>query len=206
MNSPVYLFSTSSHPDAISINSLDISFFKPEIDSSLYEYFILTSKQSSLALDRYTQIDLKPALCISRLTKEAYEKIGGEILAVGSGYGDNLSQEIKKYPKSTKWLYIRGKEIASDFVFRCKEEGYNIDEIIVYKTQCSDVLKNLSIEKNATLIFTSPSSVKCFLKNNTFKECKNVIVIGKTTGKCIPKATSFLLANEKTIASCLELV
>ena len=53
MPKQIYLFSISSHPDAKSVNSLDIKLLKPEIDFLKYDYFIVTSKQTSEALKQY---------------------------------------------------------------------------------------------------------------------------------------------------------
>lgn len=208
MNPKVYLFSTSSHPDAISINSLDITLLKPDIDFFKYDYFIVTSKQTSLALRQYTQnkIFLKDALCVSDATAKAYKKIGGNSLEIGGGYGDDLSLVIQKYPKNTKWLYLRAKVVASNFVQICKEKGFNIDEEIVYESKCSKDLMDVTIEKDATLIFTSPSSVKCFMQNNTITSLNKVIVIGQTTALALAKDISYQLAKEKTIESCLNLI
>ena len=99
---PIYLFSISSHPEAISINSLDISFFKPAIDFSRYDALIITSKQVSKALLQYEKKEYLhlPALCVSKQSAKAYEMIGGTILQIGGGYGDNLEALIKKYPKT----------------------------------------------------------------------------------------------------------
>lgn len=206
MSKPVYLFSTSSHPDAISVNSLDINFSKPQVDFTQYDYFIITSKQVSKVLEFYKTKALKPALCISKATAKAYEKIGGEVLGIGKGYGDNLIIDIKKYPKDTRWLYLRAKVIASDFVKETKKENYFIDECVVYESECSQEIQGVQVEKNATLIFTSPSSVKCFLKYHTISEEANIIVIGKTTARALPKNTNYKISEKTTIQSCLDLV
>lgn len=208
MKKPVYLFSTSSHPDVVSINSLDIRFLKPKIDFSKYDYFILTSKQAVLALEQYDKCEYitKKALCISKQTAKSYESIGGEVLELGSGYGDTLHATINNYPQSTKWLYLRAKVVASDFVYKCKKEGINIDEKVVYESLCSKEILNTSVEHTSILIFTSPSSVKCYMQNNIFTSENEVIVIGKTTAKALPKDVIYHISNEPTIESCLEIV
>jgi len=206
MQRPVYLFSISSHPDAISVNSLDITFFKPDIDFSKYDYFIITSKQASKALQQYKKesyIDI-PALCISQQSAKSYESLGGKVIGIGQGYGDSLEANIKKYPKDTKWLYLRAKIIASDFVQKCKKDAYNIDELIVYESECSKKILNTKVEDNAILIFTSPSSVQCFLKNSDIKTTHKVIVIGKTTAKALPESITYTIAQEPTIKSCFK--
>jgi len=205
--SKIYLFSISSHKDAISVNSLDIKILKPSIDFSSYDYLIITSKQTSRALKQYSNeqyID-KKALCISTQSALAFEEIGGSVLELGGGYGDNIEQIIKKYPKSVKWLYLRAKEVASDFVKVCKEDSYDIDEKIVYESDCSKAIMDLKIDDNATLIFTSPSTVSCFLQTNTINRSFKVIVIGKTTAKALPKAINYTISNQRTIQSCIDL-
>ena len=203
---PVYLFSTSKHSRTTNINSLSIKFFKPSFIVENYDYFIITSQQISEIFKNFNITELLPSLCVSQKSAEAYEQIGGEILSIGCGYGDNLERIIKEYPKERRWLYLRAKVVASDFVQRCKNDGYNIDEEIVYESFCSDEILNVKVEESATLIFTSPSSVECFLKNNTFSLEHNIIVIGKTTAKKLPKNVDYVESQLRTIESCVNLV
>ncbi len=204
---PVYLFSISSHPDTVSVNSLSITFLQPEIDFSKYDAFIITSKQASKALEQYqTQLFQNiPALCVSKASAKSYEAIGGRVLDVGEGYGDNLVQKIKNYPKSMRWLYLRAKVVASDFVFVSKKEGYLIDEAIVYVSECSKDILNVEVVEESILIFTSPSSLECFLQTHTLSKRSTLIVIGKTTAKAVPKGIEYHISEKTTIESCMEL-
>ena len=201
-----YLFSISSHKDAISVNSLSIKLLKPKINFDDYDYLIITSKQASKVLEQYDKDSYisKKALCVSKQSALSYEKLGGDILDIGAGYGDNLVDKIKQFPKTTSWLYLRAKIIASDFIAICNADGYNIDEIIVYESDCSQDILECEVEDDANLIFTSPSSVKCFLKNKTIKPTHKVIVIGKTTAKALPNGVNFIISDETTIKSCME--
>ena len=205
MPKPIYLFSISSHPDTISVNSLDIAFFKPEIDFINYDYFIITSKQASEALKQYKTPNLKPALCVSVASAKAYEDIGGEVLEIGAGYGDNLVDKITQFPHATKWLYLRAKIVASAFVSTCQDAGYDIDEIVVYESGCSKAIWDVEVEDDAVLIFTSPSSVNCFLKNHTINPDAKIIVIGKTTAKALPQNIEYIISSKTTIESCIEI-
>ena len=207
MSKPIYLFSISSHPNAISVNSLTITFFKPQIDFSKYDYLIVTSKQTSEALQQYEIRDYidKKALCVSVASATSFESLGGTVLDIGGGYGDNLVDKIKSYPQDTKWLYLRAKVVASDFVEVCKNDGYGIDEAIVYESDCSQEILDIEVEDESILIFTSPSSLNCFLKTHEISEKSNLIVIGKTTAKAVPKNTEYVLSDETTIDSCMEI-
>ena len=207
MSKKIYLFSTSSHSDVISVNSLDITLLKPSINFSNYDYLIITSKQAVRALQKYdttAYID-KKALCISEVTAASFEGIDGKVLEVGTGYGDDLNKSISQYPKKTKWLYLRAKKVASNFAETLTKEGYCIDEEIVYESRCSSEMKNIKIEDKATLIFTSPSSINCFLQNHQISLTNDVIVIGTTTGKSLPSGLTFSIAKENTIESCISL-
>ena len=206
-NGPVYLFSISSHPDAVSVNSLSITFLQPHIDFSKYDAFIITSKQASKALEQYQTHLFQniPALCISKASAKSYEAIGGRVLDIGGGYGDNLVQKIKNYPKNMRWLYLRAKIVASDFVLACKKEGYTIDEVILYESSCSKDILNITVNEDAVLIFTSPSSLECFLQTHILSQCNIIIVIGTTTAKAVPKEFEYHISEKTTIESCIEL-
>ncbi len=207
MQKKIYLFSISPHPQAISINSLDVQFLQPEIDFSNYDYLIITSKQASEALKQYDKKEYlhMPALCVSVQSALSYEDIGGKILAIGGGYGDNLANKIREYPREIKWLYLRAKEVASNFVSTCNNEAYLIKEAIVYESECSKEIQDVKVEEDAVLIFTSPSSVECFLKNHAISSSNKVIVIGKTTASALPKGTDCIISKETSIESCINL-
>ena len=207
MPKQIYLFATSKNPNATCIKSLDVKFLKPKIDFNKYDNLIITSKQTVKALDSYdkkTFID-KPAICVSTKTASAYEKIGGNILDIGNGYGDSLSLIIKKFPKETKWLYLRAKIVASDFVQKSIDAGYNIDEGILYISECSKEILDVRVNDDSTLIFTSPSCIECFLKNNVINPQAKVIVIGTTTAKALPENIKYHVSEKTSIESCIEL-
>jgi len=196
----IYLFSATPNPNALHVNTLDFDFFQPTIDFSNYDYLVLTSKKAVDALEYYKKEDYIniPALCISKYTKEYYEKFGGKILDIGDGIGSNLQFIIDRYPEEKKWLYLRAKEIAGD--------GLHVDEAIVYESRCSEEILNFRLDdEDAILIFTSPSSVRCFLKNNSLHVEQIVIVIGTTTAKALPTKTNYLVSDKTSIKSCLEL-
>jgi len=203
----IYLFATSQSPYAKNIKSLEVKFLKPTIDFSKYDYLIITSKQAVKGLQQYNKKDFIdiPALCVSAKTAAVYEDFGGKILAVGDGYGDNLVKNIKEFTKDTKWLYLRAETIASDFVKRCQNSAYQIEEEILYISECSEEILNIRINDDSTLIFTSPSSVECFLKNNAINPNSKVVVIGKTTANSLPDLVEYLISEKTSIESCIAL-
>ena len=207
MNKQIYLFATSKHPDAISSKSLQVRFLKPKIDFSKYDYLIITSKQTVKGLDKYNKKEFIniPALCVSPKTATAYENFGGNILDIGDGYGDNLVKNIFSFSKSTKWLYLRAEVIASDFVQKCQADGYKIDEEILYVSECAKEGQDVDVDRASILIFTSPSSIECFLKTHEITKEDIVVVIGKTTAKALAKDITYYVSQKTSIESCIEL-
>jgi len=207
MSRNIYLFATSKHPDAISAQSLQVRFLKPEIDFSKHDYLIITSKQTIKALEQYNREDFIniPALCVSKKTADAYVKFGGNVLEYGDGYGDNLVKHIEQKPKDTKWLYLRAESIASNFVQRCKDDGYSIDEEVLYVSECAKEALEVEVEPGSVLIFTSPSSIECFLKTHTIDADAKVVVIGTTTAKALPKGVECEISEKTSIESCMDL-
>lgn len=207
MPKKIYLFATSKSEHAINIKSLDVRFLKPDINFSHYDYLIITSKQTVKALEQYNKEDFIgiSALCVSLKTANSYKEFGGKILSIGDGYGDNLAKSIKEYPKETKWLYLRAELIASDFVQRSRDEGYSIEEEILYVSECSQEILDVRVNDDSTLIFTSPSSIECFLKNNTIHPDAKVIVIGTTTANSLPEGVEYIVSQNTSIESCIEL-
>ncbi|MDD5158084.1 uroporphyrinogen-III synthase [Sulfurimonas sp.] len=207
MPKKIYLFATSKNENTINIKSLEVRFLKPFINFLDYDYLIVTSKQTVKALEQYNKEDFiaTETLCVSQKTAVAYENFGGKVLAVGDGYGDNLTEFIEKFPKDTKWLYLRAELIASDFVQKSRDSGYLIDEEILYVSECSQEILDVRINDDSTLIFTSPSSISCFLKNNTLHKDAKIVVIGKTTAQELPDGTDFYISKATSIESCVEL-
>ncbi len=204
---PIYLFSLSSHEEAVSIRSLDITFFKPNIDFTAVDALILTSKQAVTALKQYPKelYMQKEALCISKATAHAFMEAGGKVMETGKGYGDSLTDSIRKYPKSLRWLYPRAQTIASSFAKTLQDEGYCIEEAVVYKSECSKAITDAELPKEAVLIFTSPSSINCYMQKHVFSKDHTIIVIGKTTARALPKNHSYILAPEPNIESCIQI-
>lgn len=204
---PIYLFATSTHPKTINIKSLELTLLHPTIDFRSYDYLILTSKQTIKALLNYNKNDFihLNAICVSQKTAKLYQDVGGVVVGVGDGYGDSLLNLITQLPKDKKWLYLRGESIASDFAMQARDGGFLVDEQILYTSGCSQEILDVRVEKDATLIFTSPSAVSCFLKNNSLTPTNSIVVIGTTTAKALPDGVVYTVSDATAIESCVDL-
>ncbi len=202
----IFLFSKTPQSGVTHVPILDTIFFQPEIDFSRYDAIVLTSKQAVAALEKISPSwRYVPVLSVSSKTAETVRKCGGKLLETGAGYGDSLAEIIIKKYASYRWLYPRPRVAASDFKASVVKAGVKMDDAIVYETSCNEECQNMGLPDNATLIFTSPSSVACFLEFFELKTSYKVVVIGKTTAKALPQQTKYCMPDEATVDAAVLL-
>jgi len=205
-NKTIYLFSKTPYEGVLHVPIIKINFLHVSVDLSQYDALVMTSKQAPQALEL---IDKNwkniPVIAISDSTAKSVEKLGAKVLHVSGGYGDNLYDDISEKFSNLKILYPRAEVIVSTFSKRLKEEGIDIDEVIVYNTTCNSDIELQSIEDDAVLAFTSPSAITCFLKKFSFKDTHKVVVIGTTTQKRLPLHVKSELSEKTTMKSVIDL-
>jgi uroporphyrinogen-III synthase len=203
---PIYLISKTSHDNAVGvihIPILSIKFLQPPIDFTLYDGIIVTSKEGARALGNYIipweRLDI---LCVGESTAHLVSNIGGCNITVARGYGDSILEILENH--TARWLYVRPRAIASSWPKQARMMGKKIDEVIVYETSCNAQMERIEIALDGVLIFTSPSSIECFLKRYHFLPTHKVVVIGLTTQKALPQGVLSVLSATTTIESCIE--
>lgn len=203
---PIYLISKTPYDGVSHIPILTISFLQPDIDFTKYDGIILTSKQAVLALEHYNlDWERLSCVCVSEGTAEAARKAGAITVEIGDGYGTSLPRVLKSHDQNQRWLYVRPKVIATEWVEAARQDGIRIDEAIVYETTCNDEAQGISIESNAILVFTSPSSIACFCKSYSILPTHTVVAIGKTTRDAFANAKEVLISPQNSVASAVKL-
>jgi len=202
----IFLFSKTPHSGVTHLPILETLFFQPAIDFSRYDAIVLTSKQAVAALEKISP-DWRsvPVLSVSSKTAETVRKAGGKLLETGGGYGDSLAEIIIKKYASYRWLYPRPRVVASDFKESVLKAGVKMDALIVYETTCNPACQNIELPDDATLIFTSPFTVACFLEFFELKTSHKVVVIGKTTAKALPRQIKYCMPDEATVDAAVLL-
>ncbi len=187
-NYPVISFS----PLISSINLRDI------------DYLIFTSKNAVRITDSITNEWKKlPSIAIGEATANEIKKLGGKIEYISnSGYGENLAKEIDEIYKNKTFLWLRPKKVVTNLKELIKNNY--LKEEIIYETICNKPQNQ--IKKPAIVIFTSPSTVKCFAKIENFENI-TPIAIGKKTKEALEKYTSskILLPKKPNIKECINL-
>jgi len=204
---PIYLISKTPSDelmDVIHIPILSIHFLTPDIDFSLYDGIIVTSKEAAVALKFYTpDWNTLKVICVGESTAKVMKELGAHNIKLADGYGMGILDVLSSH--EGKWLYLRPKMIASSWPAHARESGIELDEVTVYETTCNKEIKEIKIAQNGVLIFTSPSSVECFSKKADILPTYDVIVIGKTTQKALPLGVKSHLSAQTSILSCIRM-
>lgn len=203
---PLYLISKTSYEGVIHIPILTISFLTPDIDFTEYEGVIITSKQAVSALQNYS-VDWNTLQCIavSKSTAQCVHDAGAKQIEIAEGYGNSIPGILNAKVRSGKWLYLRPKVVASDWVETAREYGIDIDEAIVYETLCNESAAHYTVADDGVLIFTSPSTIRCFLQNYSILPTHTIIVIGKTTQNALPSGITSYMSEVSSVASAVDL-
>ena len=205
MSKAIYLLSPTPKEGTIALPMIDFAITAESIDFSHSDTLIFTSKQAVITADR---IDISwknyPCIAIGPATKKQIEDLGGKVIYYPkSFYGDTLSHDIVQFFREKKLLYLRPKEISFDSKGFLAKEGITLQEQITYETSCIQYSSEEKPLKNAIIIFTSPSTIHCFLKNFEWDESYTAVVIGKATKVHLPVDAEYVVADEPLINACI---
>ena len=206
MSRAIYLLSPTAKEGTIALPMIDFSITAESIDLSQSDTLIFTSKQAVVTADKIdTSWKSYPCIAIGPATKKQIEDLGGEVIYFPkSFYGETLSADIAAFFRDKKLLYLRPKEISFDSKAFLEKEGIVLQEQIIYETSCIKYTLEKKPLKGSIIIFTSPSTIHCFLKNFDWDESYTAVVIGKATKVHLPENANYVVADEPMIASCIE--
>jgi len=201
----IYLLNSDKFENIQNLPVIKINFFKQEIDFDLYDALIFTSKNAVRAIEK---IDCrwreKEVYSIGKGTSKEISRYNANLVYTSkNSYGDTFAQEIKSKLQGKKVLFPRAKIVTSKLNKILLDCGISLDEEILYETTCESIDKKNRPEKNSVIIFTSPSTVNCFLKNFDWDESYRAIAIGKVTSKAIPDDIKVVYSDEQSILSCI---
>jgi len=201
---PVYVLSSTQVDGAINLPVIKTEFFDAQINIDDFDVLIFTSKNGILGLNRLgIEWRGKPSIAIGEATAEAIEKLKGRVSFVSSeAYGDELATEITKRYRFLKFLYPRAKEIASSLPDILRAKNADIVELIVYETVCSQE-QVLAPEDGSAIVFSSPSTAKCFFEKFGWRESYKCVAIGKTTAAAIDFCNKVHISPKQTLESAV---
>jgi len=204
--SKIYLLNEQKLENVENLEVFQIEYLNFDIDIKKYDALIFTSKNAIFAIDKNNKhwIDI-PSYIIAQKTANIAKKFSSNIAYIGnSGHGNEFAYELIPYLKNKKALYVKALKTVSNLSNILMQNGINLDEIVAYKTTCNKI-KPIVLEKNSTIIFTSPSSVECFFKKYSWDSSFKAIVIGKTTALYLPKNINYQVSEITSVEECVKL-
>ncbi|MEA3498756.1 MAG: uroporphyrinogen-III synthase [Campylobacterota bacterium] len=196
----IYILSDKKVKGAKNLPVLEIKYIKQDIDFSKYDALIFTSKNGLYSIDSFTN-EWKniPSYAIAPMTANILKSLGGDLEFTGvTNHGDQFALEIKEKLKGKKVLYLRGSKVVSNLI-----DTLQCDDIIVYESVCQNNSKNQKPPKGSTIIFSSPSTIKCFLESFDWDDSYKAIGIGKTTAKYFPDYIKSTISDTTSLESCV---
>ena len=201
----IYLLSPTPRAEVEHLPMIEFAIVAESIDFSVCDTLMFSSKQAVKSADA---IDSSwrdyPCIAIGGATKKQIEMLGGTVTYQPSlFYADVLSQDIARLFSDKKLLYLRPKEVSFDSKGFLLDKGIVLEEQVIYETSCISYGIDDTPKKNAIIIFTSPSSIQCFLKNFSWDVSYTAIVIGDATKVHLPKGADFAVADRPLIDACV---
>jgi len=202
----IYLLSPLKKEGTISLPMISFEVVAKEIDFSSCDTLMFTSKQAVVSANT---IDKRwkeyPCIAIGGATKKKIEELGGTVLFHPKEfYGEVLAKDILNSFADKKLLYLRPKEVSFDSKAYLEKNGIALEEQIIYETSCVKYSKDDKPKENAIIIFTSPSTIKCFFKNFEWDSSYMAVLIGNATREHLPSYCKFVVADEPLIDACVR--
>jgi len=202
----IYLLSPLKKEGTFSLPMIEFSLVTNKIDFSSCNTLMFTSKQAVVSANSIDASWKKfPSIAIGGATKKKIEELGGKVIYYPKEfYGEALAKDIQAFFSTRKLLYLRPKVVSFDSKAYLEKVGIDLEEQIIYETSCVKYKKEYKPKEGAIIIFTSPSTIKCFFNNFKWNESYIAILIGKATKVHLPKICRYLIADEPLIDSCIK--
>jgi len=204
--SKIYLCSPKEFDGVESLPTIEFKRVVDSLELDRFDSLLFTSKQAIL----YSE-ELNPSwrdkkiLAVGEATRKLAKELGAkDIYSPKNYYGKELAKDIVRLFFDKKILYIRPKIISFNSKEYLAKFGINIEEKIIYETKCKEY-KEKNLQKDSIIIFTSPSTIRCFFKSFKWDRSFKAVVIGSSTLDNIPnEVEKVYIANRPTIKSCIE--
>jgi uroporphyrinogen-III synthase len=202
----IYLLSPLPQEGTIHLPMIEFRLISDKIDFSKCDILMFTSKQAVRSAEALSNEWKKyPCIAIGSATAKEIESLGGKVIyQPESFYAQSLSQDIITGFKDKNILYLRPKEVSFDSKSFLAKAGIALQEQIIYETSCIKHENKEKPLKDAVIIFTSPSTIHCFLKNFEWDESYTAVIIGEATKKHLPSYSRYEVADKPLISACIS--
>jgi uroporphyrinogen-III synthase len=204
--SNIYLLSPTPKEGVISLPMIEFKRVVDSIDFSSCDTLMFTSKQAVVTADSIDKSwrDI-PSIAVGVATKAKIESFGAEVIYHPKEfYGEELAKDIESFFRDRKILYLRPAKVMFDSKGYLLSSGIELQEQIIYNTSCISYDISQKPPKESIIIFTSPSTIHCFLENFEWDSSYRAVVIGNSTKVHLPPNAIVEVATKPLIESCIK--
>lgn len=201
----IYLLSPWPKEGCIHLPMIHFDIIEKTLHLQKYHLLMFTSKQAVLSIEalnpKWKEI---PCLAIGLATARQIKALGGIVSHQAQSFdAKTLAKDIIKNFKEKKILYLRPKKVSFASKSFLSANGIEIDEEIIYKTSCMRYASEQKPVKDAIIIFTSPSTIHCFLDNFLWDTSYIAVIIGKESKVHLPPQARYEIADTPLIDACI---
>ena len=203
---PIYLLSPLPKDGVLPLPIITFERMAERIDFSNCDTLMFTSKQAVVTAEAIDpQWKSLPSIAIGPATKKQIETLGGKVIFhPESFYGEYLAEDIAEFFKDRHILYLRPEKISFDSRGYLKKRGIELKEQIIYKTSCIRYPSDSQPPEKSIIIFTSPSTIHCFMENFDWLPNYTAVVIGQSTRVHLPEKVDYRVADRPLIDACIK--
>ena len=203
---PIYLLSPLKKEGTVALPMIRFDRVADTIDFNGCDTLMFTSKQAVITVDAidpgWKHI---PAIAVGAATRKQIEALGGRVIFHPENfYGEQLAEDIADFFRDRRILYLRPKKITFDSKGYLADRGITLQEEIIYETSCIKYDAPQQPPESSVIIFTSPSTIHCFLKNFRWMPSYTAVVIGKSTKAHLPADADCVVADTPLIDACVK--
>jgi uroporphyrinogen-III synthase len=203
---PVYLLSPTFKKGTLSLPMIQFNTIADRLELGECDTLMFTSKQAVITAEA---IDPNwkniASVAVGPATKKQIEALGGEVIFYPENfYGEKLAGNIADFFQDRNILYLRPKEITFDSKGYLLKRGITLHEQIIYETSCINYKPEDQPPESSVIVFTSPSTIHCFLNNFQWLPSYTAVVIGQSTQQHLPLNASYVVADTPLIDACIK--
>lgn len=196
----VILLSETPCKGATHLPLLETLWHTPSVTLKGIEALVFTSKNGVQALERiapwWKQI---ASYVIGEATAQRVRDLGGRVAYVSAHQtGDAFAHALLPLLHGKKALYVRAKKVASKLEEILRVNGISLVSVVGYETVCATE-ERLPPPLGAVILFTSPSTVRCFLERFGWNPLWHACAIGPTTASALPPTIHAQIAPQSTL-------
>jgi uroporphyrinogen-III synthase len=202
----IYLTSPLPKAGTVSLPMIRFERTAEHLDLEGIDTLIFTSKQAVITAEEIDPAWKKiPAVAIGPATERQIRELGGVVLhRPREFYGKTLARDLAELFRDRRLLYLRPEQVSFDSAAFLRAAGVRVREQIIYRTSCRHYPPESAPPPGSVIVFTSPSTIHCFLENFSWRPDYRAVVIGRATREHLPQTCDYVIAREPSINACLE--